>query len=236
MRQAEDPCACASEVSADFDILERFSQLGGSDYTLTDHVLSHKGVAFHAKEEEAAYTWYLGSEVLHEQNIERFFGSEWAGHTIPVTLVVKKEPNKVCFPDDDGYDSITKTFNIYERCDTHFMDGDYKVAEKNSNDSIILSLNYVPEASPTLPEDCSRYDVINYDGKGSLCEATYQPNFRNYRALKSSSGGSYNEGCQAVWINKAEINLNNEFEIDLYYKEELGDPNIYKTYYGRKLN
>ena len=235
IKEAEDPCACASEVSADFDILERFHQGGGSEYTLTDHVLSHKGVAFRAKEDDAEYTWYIGVDVEHERQTEKFFGSQWSGSTIPITLVVKKEPNKVCFPDDDGYDSITKTFNVYDGCDTHFLDGEYIVAEENSTDSLNLGLIYVPEANPIMPEFCSYYEVINYDGKGSICEAIYNRTNRNYRALRSSSGGSYNEGCKAVWINLAEINFNNVFKIDLYYKEELGGPNIYKTYYGRKL-
>jgi len=133
---AEDPCDCASEVSADFDILERHIQLAQSEFIVTDHVLGggSKQVRFRAIEKDAEYKWFIGLDVEVEKETFKNFGSQWIGSTIPITLVVKKEPNLICFPDDDGYDSITKTFNIYDEChEPYLLEGTFRMAEKKQD-------------------------------------------------------------------------------------------------------
>jgi hypothetical protein len=102
-----DPCGCASEVSADFDIYELVSTQDDDFETLTDHILDDRYAKFVAKEENAEYTWYIGSQTFNTKEASRYFSRDWIGYNIPITLVVQKTPNSTCFPNDDGYDSIT---------------------------------------------------------------------------------------------------------------------------------
>jgi len=234
IQQAEDPCDCASEVSADFDIWERAFNSTLALETKTDHVLSGKRVDFRALEENAEYTWYIGVDVESEKEVFKTFDSQWTNQTIPITLVVKKEPNKVCFPNDDGYDSITKTFNIYDRCSTHLLDGEFKVALENSTDSLIMGLYYDENAHPPSM-GCRYYQIFNYDGNGSTCSAYYHYVERNYRGLRTLNATPF-DSCKNVNLDFAEINLQNEFTLKLRYREVSGQPLISKSYFGRKLN
>jgi hypothetical protein len=230
LNPAADPCACASEVTADFDILER-NNLDVNFFTKTDHILSNRRAYFKAKEDDAEYTWYLGLDIEETQETFRFFDNTWIGSTIPITLVVKKEPNKVCFPDDDGYDSVVKYMNVYDVCHPHILDGDFIVAEKNSTDSIIIGLHqneYPPEPH------CFTFDFVNYDGNGSVCSGYYNGVRKNFRAIKSGSDNPFDD-CNNAVINLAEINLKNEFVIKFQYREQSGEPLISKEYFGRKL-
>jgi hypothetical protein len=103
-------CDCAKEVSADFIIEEFWGDINGWELrTETDTAYTNKNIYFSAKQDSAEYKWYLGTEILTEQVIGRFFpNTDTENQTIAVSLVVKKKPNNICFPNDDGYDSIIK--------------------------------------------------------------------------------------------------------------------------------
>jgi len=233
IKKTADPCECASEVSADFEIWERAFNSSLALETKTDHVLSGKRVDFRAVEDDAEYTWYIGADVESDKEVYKTFDSQWTNQTISITLVVNKEPNKICFPNDDGYDSITKTFNIYDRCTTHLLDGEFKVAMENSTDSIIMGLYYVENAYP--PEmGCRYYEIVNYDGNGSTCSASYHYVERNYRGLRTLNATPF-DNCKNVTIDFAEINLENEFILKLRYHDDISEPLISKSYFGRKL-
>lgn len=143
-------CDCAHEVNANFSIEEIASVVSQDQYlTETDTIYAGKNVRFYAKEDSAEYTWYIGSEVLTTREVKRYFSSAYAGITIPITLVVKKKPNSICFPNDDGYDSISKSFYIvpelqfpqfYE--DTNFrIEGNYRVKSEFDSDSLDINVN-----------------------------------------------------------------------------------------------
>ena len=74
LRSLEEDCGCAKEVSADF-VMEESTYFNTSweKLTETDTIFMNKNVQFRALENNAEYTWYLGSEVLHEQSFYRYF-------------------------------------------------------------------------------------------------------------------------------------------------------------------
>lgn len=112
---SEQDCSCAKEISADFKMEERgkISGINIDNYlTETDTILKNKRVKFSALLQDAEYTWYIGSEIVHTKTLERYFNDTWAGQDISITLVVKKKTNRICFPNDDGYDSITKILHV----------------------------------------------------------------------------------------------------------------------------
>ena len=150
VNEVTNPCDCAHEVSADF-LMEEEGKYQGSLTPLykteTDTMYSERPLLFTALEDAAEYTWYIGAEVITEQKFWRFFDNSLIGQTLPMTLVVKKTPNNTCFPNDDGYDSITKYITIVDGSQlfttpNHF-EGTYRISDTASVDSIDI---YFPRA------------------------------------------------------------------------------------------
>ena len=162
-------CSCAKETSADFDIEEIHAY--GYDWekrSITDSTFKEKNIAFTAKAENANYKWYIGNEVLDTKSVVRYFSSDFIGQTIQVTLVVRKKPNFICFPNDDGYDSITKTVVITNRDyyssfiePNPTLEGVYRMKEANGNDSIDITIDMYKTTS-------NRVTISNYDGNGAI--------------------------------------------------------------------
>ncbi|MCF8444964.1 MAG: hypothetical protein K9G29_08135 [Crocinitomicaceae bacterium] len=161
-------CSCAKETSADFDIEE----IGGyglwyEKRSITDSTFKEMNVIFTAKDTNASYKWYIGTEVLNSRSVLRYFNSSLVWQTIPITLVVRKTPNKICLPFDDGYDSITKTFVVTNRdYESSFLEpnptleGVYRMKEANGNDSVEITINMFRTTS-------NRVEVTNFDGNGN---------------------------------------------------------------------
>ncbi len=105
-------CNCAKEVSANFLIEEMTSPFSDARFTDADTIYKGKNVRFRALEDNAQYTWYIGNEVLNTQEVARFFNSSLGGQNITISLAIRKKPNSICLPNDDGYDSISKTFHV----------------------------------------------------------------------------------------------------------------------------
>ncbi|WP_107039048.1 hypothetical protein [Brumimicrobium mesophilum] len=229
-----DPCDCASEVSADFDILERHSQIANSVLIETDHVFANKQVIFRSSLNDAEYKWYIGAHIETGQEAFKHFTTQWIGSTIPITLVVKKEPNKICFPNDDGYDSITKTFNVYTHCrENYLLEGTFRMASKNSTDSIDIELEF-KEYTPW--NDCYSVDITNFDGVGSICPGNYFRVTKSYRYLHSA--GTATGSCQSLGGGfRAWHHLNGTCEMKYrYYKDNDISQQVQKHLFGRKLN
>lgn len=153
---------------------------------------------FTAKEDEAEYTWYIGQETLTEQSVGRFFDGATAGQNIPVTLVVKKKPNLTCFPQDDGYDSITKYFQVYHQAfdyDTLYINpyprfyGIFRFKEKYGVDSIDINIDF----NYSLLQGGVMI-IYNYDGMGSNTSINNYTGFDGctYRQLWHEISNSWN--------------------------------------------
>lgn len=225
-------CACAHEVSADFTMEELTTgNLYFAKYTETDSIFANKNVRFRAKEMDAQYTWYIGSEVLTDQEVSRYFSSSYVGQTISISLVVKKNPNQICFPNDDGYDSITKTIYVAPAFDAYgffndpqpFFEGTYRMKDASMSDSVDITIDavYIYEG---LME---KVILKNYNGVGDTLVS--ELGGHNYRQLFLDPH-VYNNS--SYWHH----NLNGTYEIYL-------DPYLYNPiilpkfhYYGRKLN
>lgn len=174
-------CTSESKVSADFFMEEMTeSNLNFARYTNTDTIYANKTVRFTATEENAEYTWIIGSETLHEKEIFRFFSDQLIGQTIPVQLIVEKTPNLNCFPDDNGLDTVIKYLTIVEmnrdpvyhsifNADQPNFDGTYRVKEQNGSDSVDVTFDFV-HSYPGIPNydfvimNCTEDDALNKYG------------------------------------------------------------------------
>ena len=104
-----DPCWDQAPVSAAFHMYERGALPmpdGWIDYD-TD-TLYGSSIKFTALEDSAEYEWQLGAETIRERSfVRRGFPKNVP---LTVTLIVRKSANTVCFPDDNGVDTLTRTF------------------------------------------------------------------------------------------------------------------------------
>lgn len=188
--ETKDPCECAREVTADFTMEELTYPGVNGEYTETDTILKEKNVRFTALLEDAEYTWYMGVEELDTREVSRYFDQSLSGSNLSITLVVKKEPNKLCFPDDDGYDSITKILHVsqYPYVDGQDLilgsiEGTYRMKSEHLPDSFDIdfyaTLNFQGE---------HMFNITNYDGQGSDCINQARQSGRNYRQVWTSDG------------------------------------------------
>ena len=232
-------CDCAHEVTADFWMEEMTVNVPSIvKYTDTDSILGSKNVRFRAKEQGAEYTWYIGSDVLSDSVFGRYFGPSTLGQTIPVTLVVKKKPNKICFPTDDGYDSIVKYLTVtnYPMEDISInqiylgsIEGTYRVKSAHLPDSFDVTVDYVYDGGNN-----PKLNLFNYDGLGTNCLLTIRMDEGyNYRELFLTDGTAVLncEYLQGTILHKKDDSA--EMNFRFYYE---GHPlyNI-KKYLGRKL-
>jgi hypothetical protein len=246
----KEPCTCASEVSADFKIEESGNYILDDlpDWVETDTVMHSSTVKFSALETDAQeYTWYIGSEVIHQPTVSRQFLSSWAETDIPITLVVKKTPSNVCFPDDDGYDSIVKIMHVSKypiypngsgNVELGPIGGTYRFFAPHLNDSIDVSFNVLIRPGG----DNSRYvDVTNVFGDGVDCDASFLQsrvlNLRTYRAIHFNRGAANQPNvhiCQSIsGLLIRRMDGVSTFRITHVFFQP--SPNIVYQYTGRKL-
>ncbi|MDN5213274.1 hypothetical protein QQ020_14490 [Fulvivirgaceae bacterium BMA12] len=140
-----DPCIDENPVSASFTIYETF-QLGLPEKweAYDTDTVNTKYVLFTALEEDASYEWILGAEVISDQSFIRH--SFPRGTSIEVELRVNKQPNADCFPEDDGFDTLKRTFYVTETlfCDA-LLNGSYvghDLEDENSERTIAIDVCY----------------------------------------------------------------------------------------------
>ena len=244
-------CDCAEEVSADFKIIE--SAVDVADYGLfsteTDTAYTNRNIYFSVNQKDVSCKWYIGTEILTDSLVGRYFpNSTVENQTIPITLVVKKKPNNICFPTDDGYDSITKYIHFVKFPENTGafqpfplnMAGTFRVKMPHLADSqdIVISC---------IMDEINIYQILsvsNYDGEGSNVNISAPfPSkglklwYRNYSEIQLGKQPDYLIGNYFYGFLKRKVNTNN-YEFDISF----GAPNntfpnyIKRSYFGRKIN
>jgi len=118
-------CDCAKEVSADFKMGEVFGEQFIELDTIAMPISYYDGnpanfgylntvyVHFSADIKNAiSYEWQVGSNSIIQTTKDfGLYFSDTIG-TIPVRLIVHAKPNKICFPNDDGVDTLVKYLTI----------------------------------------------------------------------------------------------------------------------------
>lgn len=235
LEEAEGPCDCATEVSAEF-LMEEMTEpnVNFAEYTNTDTIFKGKNVRFTALEEDAEYTWYLGTEVVTDQQVTRYFDDALAGTNHTISLVVRKTPNTNCLPNDDGYDSISKTLHvsnlpIYNSPDAILgpVEGDFRVKSAHLPDSFDIHIDV------TYISGVSYFNIENYDGFGSDCIHQAEPKSSNYRQMF----GFYGVGTLVCDAMKGDVHIRLDGIVEMNFTFfNPNDPNyVSRQYLGRKL-
>jgi hypothetical protein len=144
-----DPCYGKKPVTADFEMSEVW-RFVPPDYYLDEwnpdvafrrSKIGFKPIGYDEKDTSVKYTWLLGAEVIHEFYFERDF-MDTKEKEIPVTLIVEKQADISCFPQDDGKDTLTKVIKLLDSyCET-LTNGDFKVLFEGEKDSTIIKIRY----------------------------------------------------------------------------------------------
>ena len=252
----EDPCAGLFEANANFIIEEKLTSFGDPIWVETDTILKNKVVQFRSTYVGAdEYKWYIGSQVYTTPNVSLLFESQWSGNDIPITLVVKKIPNNDCYPNDDGYDSITKSFYVsYSLIYPTQLDvdsnvfhgglsGTYRLANEIVQDSIDVVLSFCDNGWFT------QLKIENIDGSGTACTCESSVYDRNVYQMtfREAHFGFANGDADAVGLSfckslqgviRRPMNGEAEFEIESNMWPYDNGP-ITTTWYkykGRKIN
>lgn len=112
----KDECKNQLGTSADFDIETLFAGHAEDEYILVNSDTVRKGavVRFKAKDSTAQYEWKIGHDPRKFSNQSVSLEFDIVG-TIPITLMVQKMVDKKCFPNDDGKDTIQKSFTVVDK-------------------------------------------------------------------------------------------------------------------------
>jgi hypothetical protein len=160
----KDPCANQTTTSADFKIFEpldediRYSEISNGD------TLNIGNVTFEAQDSSSdviSYEWKIGTDPRIFN--KRLFSLEFSdsGQVIPVRLIVKKTVNTMCFPNDDGIDTLFKTFYL---AGAGLAYGKFEgYVESNPTEKFTISTEIQPRIGyafvSNLPNGCSRNSV-----------------------------------------------------------------------------
>jgi hypothetical protein len=251
---APDPCANSREVSAEFVIEERISAAPVVEWIPTDTTLKNKNVQFRAILQDAdEYKWYIGSELLYTPQVSRYFSEQWAGSNIPITLVVRKNPDTNCFPNDDGYDSLTKFFHVSQyliepepgddnRTIEHGgLQGTYRLKRADLPDSIDVTISFC------FNDFGMQIIFENLDGLGTVCQCdplNEPPSPRVHKSSYRYAAFSIGTSVGINWCTSLNGSIykpmNGEVELDILSRTwpfvQGPITEITYQYRGRKIN
>ncbi len=172
-------CEGVIQTSADFSMFQKMNRPNDTDTLIEffEFCFSTKEVVFHANQEDATYHWVIGADHYYSQDVNIVFGAEFEDQNIPITLIVEREPNNICFPNDNGIDTVVVNVVPKSRCEASFF-GKFRGAwDDNPLDSFTIEFGpveskfspcsnlFIVGAKPNMPDTCFQgnwYGVHNY--------------------------------------------------------------------------
>ncbi|MFZ5971553.1 MAG: hypothetical protein ACOYXA_08160 [Bacteroidota bacterium] len=111
-----DPCMRKKMVGGSFTMGERITNYGGVDTLIvSDTVITENFVVFKADSDYVSYEWKIGDDPRTFDTKEvtlRFMQPET---TVPIRLIAKWAPDKQCFPEDDGVDTVYRYLTVVDK-------------------------------------------------------------------------------------------------------------------------
>ncbi|MCB9261591.1 MAG: hypothetical protein H6607_04385 [Flavobacteriales bacterium] len=175
-----DPCYGKKPVTADFEMSQVFKlefpkwiDAFNPDVAFMRYDVGFRPVGYTKGDTSYHCTWLLGSEVIIAPVFSRDFSDtkQTGENDIPITLILRRTPDKACFPDDDGIDTVTQYIHFVETPCEFLTNGDFKVLFKGEKDSTIIGIrnwHYIGPP-PSFPIDfgcdhgTSDVQYINFD-------------------------------------------------------------------------
>jgi hypothetical protein len=175
-----------------------------------------------------SYKWLVGQ--VDERTGRRVgvsFDNKTLG-TIPVRLIATRPPNKACFKNDDGVDTLTKTLTLVPYRDQRApIYGRFRGANKDTpNDTFSVRIYQGPNvAYPNNPAaEPSNYAV----GVPKGCRKPYRDIGLTWRGITASDGG-----CSGGDITKGYLTSRDSIRIE--YRAQLSPTIIDKVFLGKRV-
>ncbi|MBI3234192.1 MAG: hypothetical protein HYZ42_09155 [Bacteroidetes bacterium] len=207
-----NPCWDQKPVTAGIDIY--WDQYFAPAMEYHDSVyLNSMPLTFNSPIDANSYEWILGAETLSVQKFKRTFKLAPPG-MYSVKLKIKKQPNKACFPDDDGEDTKTQNFYIVPSVCQFQTYGHFKVLFEGSTDSTIVSLRGWNYNTGSTADSC--YDglkVINFDQQNDTIDMSGYNDWTNlyiqlyYAGTDGPSDGYFKITNQGTFESEYTINF-----------------------------
>jgi len=217
-----DPCFGETEVSADFQFLARYG-IGNDAEWIPETKFIGSPIRFSAIDKQAdSYTWYLGLDTITGQDEVELEINNLDTGSYSAILVLEKEPNLNCYPQDDGRDSLIQFFERIDFCDALYLGKFRGISPTVSSDSIDIEIQWANMFTGEICDDLSMPRLINVLGNNDtiFTQGGYSVYSRNF------FGG---DGSGTL---RGEINVD-EIDLSTYFSYRLD--NIDYQFRGRKL-
>jgi hypothetical protein len=220
-----DPCFSEKPVSASFKIFETASGPVSywKDYETDTVGSSYPKFVADIKDAEE-YEWIIGAKTYNGKSVSLSFIGVPDKSVIPITLIVKKKPNKDCNPNDDGVDTVTRNMVIANECKLFSVFEKYRFHGSftdSPKDTFTMSfyrdttfLSYPTVIEPLIKE----YRFYERSG------VTF-----GYRQVEFSSDDT------PSYKGRAFLKPNDSLEVNFEYYLPLTEPKKLKTFLGKKV-
>jgi len=259
-------CDCAKEVSADFLMGEmygnQFIQLDtiampinysngnpqNFDYTNTVQVY------FSAKNKKAdSYEWQVGNNLISQTESDFSLYFDDTIGSISVRLIVRSKPNSICFPSDDGVDTIIKTLTIKNKSPHPIVGKYYGYNTNDPLNTFTIEIDTASISTPTnlgSPYSCGFFVKNLPNGNNSLMSIAgklgsttnsfyisgneYQP-YNSNIIIQEGTHGNFEQSSHGIVYPKE-----NKIVIDYYSSPvinqfTLGSPYPKRRFIGKKI-
>ncbi|MCB9261592.1 MAG: hypothetical protein H6607_04390 [Flavobacteriales bacterium] len=236
-----DPCYGKQPVTADFEMSQVFKlefpkwiDAFNPDVAFMRYDVGFRPVGYTKGDTSYHCTWLLGSEIITDPVFSRDFSDtkQTGENDIPITLILRRTPDKACFPDDDGIDTVTQYIHFVETPCEFLTNGDFKVLFKGEKDSTIIGIRnwYYVGPPPLFPID---YSCDNW--KGDIQYINFDRDSKN--PPDTVFGGTFNDNLQfnsKLYIRTSSYlgPSNGVVSID---RESLSITGAYKIYRGNDV-
>jgi hypothetical protein len=228
----EPNCSSISETRANFEgYSTRFYQeLMKFNFPFREFDTSWGVLTFVAKDIEDAtyYKWIIGSEEIENQPIVTRQGFPLKG-SVAVDFIVHKKPNKQCFPNDNGIDTLTKIFHFTgDAARWYRPDKSYSYFrgsfDRSPRDSFTFYMS-------TFQSDVNRWDTIyNFPCQGDFLITDIK--YGEYNFFHASTGfWGQNYKCDSVTTFYFTYLNNNSRQVMIHtYSKNRRDSTVFRGY------
>lgn len=234
------PCHDSDLPSAKI-IMGTGSDIVPKPYFYADSVFK-SGITFVSEETDPGikHTWYLGAETIENlTQLGRSFIDVPRPAKLFITHVIEYEPNLACFPNDDGYDSITQDFYLIDKLSEFQSTGTFRGVREGETDSFDITFFYRIYSQPHIIDpDWNIWKnrtienvVVNFDNNGDTLSGL--ANQFEDRLYIAHFNNNLNFEFEDIFSGSGIIYLNGK--IELTYTNYL-IPNTNVKFIGRKIN
>jgi hypothetical protein len=232
-----DHCMDKEEVTAKFTIGEKLFVLDTA--VVSDTTISGNTVIFEASEDYDSYEWKIGQDTRTWTTKKVTLPFIYPETQLDVRLIVKRKPNKTCFPNDNGIDTLIKHLTVMDKKLNPIV-GEYEGSNlSNPNDVFKIRIfyyilgDYSSLSLVGINKGCDPESNIT----GSKAFSVISP---GYKKIYFDAAYNYNDLCKNPkgWVTLDKSGKN----IKIIYSYEpnggAGNPSkkLNDTFTGKKLN